>query len=244
MARKAYSILEEIFTNQISVLNIAVPTVPLDLQSAKKECDENNYDVHLVQEVDFEDLQVFIRKKNSMRPIHDSEVISESTPILEVLEVLCEKEQIFVKVKRNITHLVTRSDLDTIPVRIWLFGMISLFEIEMKESINNFGIEWQNLLSENRINKATELFELKKKNNEEIYLLGCTMLADIGTIISKSWAKYITFFPPELTRKTIKSSFDKVNQLRDALAHGQKLQMDWPEVYRLAKLIAYTLKKL
>ncbi|MFO7853450.1 MAG: hypothetical protein R6X28_13480 [Bacteroidales bacterium] len=244
MVRKAYSILEEIFTNQISVLNIAVPTAPLDLQSAKKECDENNYDVHLVQEIEFEDLQVFIRKKNSIRPIHDSEVISESTPILEVLEVLCEKEQIFVKVKRNITHLVTRSDLDTIPVRIWLYGMISLFEIELKEAINNFGIEWQNLLSENRINKTTELFELKIKNNEEIDLLGCTMLADIGTIISKSWGNFITFFPPELSKNNIITSFNKINQLRDALAHGQKLQMDWSKVYHLAKLISYTLKKL
>lgn len=244
MANKAYAILEEIFTNQITVLNIAVPTMPLDLESAKVECDKNNYDVHLIQQTGSEDLHVYLRTNNSIRPIHDSEVISESTPILEVLEVLCEKEQLFVKVKRNITLLVTRSDLDTIPVRIWLYGMISLFEIELKEAISNLGIPWQNILTSNRINKASELFELKKKNNEEIDLLGCTQLADIGTIILKSWDQFDQFFPSELSKKDIRHSFSRINQLRDTLAHGQKLQMEWPEIYRLAKLISYTLEKI
>jgi len=244
MANNAFEILEDIFTNQITVLNIAVPIEPLSLISAKESCRINNFDVHLIQEIDFEELQVYIRKDDLIRPIHDSEVISESTPILDVIEELCKKDHLFVKVKRNITHLVSRSDLDTIPIRIWLYGMISLFEIELKESIISAGIQWDNLLSETRLKKAFELFELKKEKNEEINLLGCTQLADVGTIISKTWDQFSMFFPDELSRKEIISSFNRINLLRDSLAHGQKLHMDWSNIYSLAKLISYTLKRI
>lgn len=244
MAKTSYNILEEIFTNQINVLNIAVPITPLDQNSAKELCLLNNYYVHLVIEQDSEDLQVYEKSTDSVRLLHDSEVISESTPLLEVIDILYKKEQVFVKVKRNVTHLVTRSDLDTIPVRIWLYGMISLFEIELKEAIFNLSIQWQNILSSNRINKAIELFELKKKNNEEIDVLGCIQMADIGTIILKAWNQFDQFFPSELTKKDIRYSFSKINQLRDVLAHGQKLRMDWSEVYNLAKIISYILKSI
>ena len=64
MANKAFPALEEIFTNRITVINIAVPTKPLNLQSAKKACRKHNFDAHLVKNTDIEDLQVYIRKED------------------------------------------------------------------------------------------------------------------------------------------------------------------------------------
>lgn len=244
MAKTAYNILEEIFTKQINVLNIAVPITPLDQNSAKELCLLNNYDVHLVLKPDREDLQVYEKGTDSVRLLHDSEVISESTPLLEVIDILCKKEQVFVKVKRTVTHLVTRSDLDTIPVRIWLYGMISIFEYELKEKINQLNIKWEEKLTSGRLAKAEELYVLKQSKNEEISLLGCIQLGDVGTIVFKLWEHFNDFFPSGYSKKTIQSIFNKINLLRDALAHGQKLQMEWPEVYQLAEIISYTLKKI
>ncbi len=244
MAKTAYKILEKIFTNQITVLNIAVSTTPRDLESAKEACLVRNFDIHLIQEPGTEDLQVYMRKSDTVRALNDSEVISDSTPILEVLESLCTKEQLFVKVKRDITHMVTRSDLDTIPVRIWLYGMISLFEIELKENISQLGIKWERKLSNKRIEKAEELFELKKLKNEEIHMLGCTQLCDVGTIMFKSWEQFKEYFPEDLSKNNIRSSFNHINDLRDALAHGQKLQTEWPEILSLIQLISYSLGKM
>lgn len=243
MAKTAYNILEEIFTNQINVLNIAVPITPLDLKAAKALCIENNYNVHLVKDPGREDLQVYEKKTDSVRSLHDSEVISESTPLIEVVDLLCKKEQVFVKVKRNITHLVTRSDLDTIPVRIWLYGMISIFEFELKEKINQSGIKWESKLTADRLARAVELYSLKKSRNEEISLLGCIQLADVGTIIFKLWDHFNGFFPMEYSKKKIQPYFRKINLLRDALAHGQKLPLDWPEIHNLMQIISYTLSK-
>lgn len=244
MAKTAYNKLEEIFTNQINVLNIAVPITPLNQNSAKELCLLNNYDVHIVIEPEKEDLQVYEKSTDSIRLLHDSEVISESTPLLEVIDILCKKEQVFVKVKRTVTHLVTRSDLDTIPVRIWLYGMISILEVELKEKINRLGLDWEKNITPDRLDRAKELYALKQLKNEEISLLGCTQLGDIVTIVFKSWGHFNDFFPSEYPKKKIKSCFNKINLLRDALAHGQKLQMEWSEVYQLAKLISYTLKKI
>ena len=72
MTKTAYKILEEIFTNQITVLNIAVPTEPLDLESAKDICLKNNYDVHLIKDPEHEDLQVYIKKINT---IHSNQLV-------------------------------------------------------------------------------------------------------------------------------------------------------------------------
>lgn len=244
MAKTSFKILEEIFTNQINVMNIAVPVTPLDRKAAKELCIENNYDVHLVREHEGEDLKVYEKKTDSIRPLHDSEVISDSTPLIEVVDLLCKKEQVFVKVKRNVTHLVTRSDLDTIPIRIWLYGMISIFEFELKEKINQLSIKWEETLTSDRLAKAEELYSLKKSKNEEISLLGCTQLVDVGTIVFKSWEHFKDFFPSGYSKKMIQSSFNKINLLRDALAHGQKLQMEWSKVNQLAEIISYTLKKI
>lgn len=243
MAKTAYNILEEIFTNQINVMNIAVPINPLDYKAARKLCRDNNFDVHLVKEPDREDLHVYEKSTDSIRLLHESEVISESTPLLDVIDILCNKNQVFVKVKRNVTHLVTRSDLDTIPVRIWLFGMISIFEFELKEKINQLSIKWEKKLSSDRLAKAEKLFALKQSKNEEISLLGCIQLVDIGTIVSKSWEHFNDYFPSEYSKKNIQSSFNRIKTLRDALAHVQKLCLEWPEIHNLMQIISYTLSK-
>jgi hypothetical protein len=244
MSNTAYNILEEIFTNRINVLNIAVPVTPVDRSYVPKLCLDKNYDIQLVRESGREDLLVYERKTNTVRPLHESEVISESTPLLDVIEILCEKDHVFVKVKRNVTHLTTRADLDTIPVRIWLYGIISLFEIDLKEVIRSRRVNWEQLITMNRLNYARDLYRLKRDRNEEIDFLGCIQLTDIGTIVTKAWTYFEKYFPPVITKREVKDCFCKTNQLRDALAHGQKLHMDWPEIYRFAKLISFTLKKI
>lgn len=244
MAKTAYNILEEIFTNQITVMNIAVPTASLDLEKAREICGSNNFNVHLIKEMTDEDLKVYSNSSGTSRPLCDSEVISESTPLLDVIDILCHKEQVFVKVKRNITHIVTRSDLDTIPVRIWLYGMISLFEIELKDRITQMGIDWEKKLSADRLDKAKELFQQKKLQNEEITLLGCTQLCDLATIVLKFWKQFEDLFPSNNSKKRIQSSFINMKLIRNALAHGQKLQLEWPEILSQMQMILHCLGRI
>ncbi len=154
------------------------------------------------------------------------------------MDTLCDQDHLFVKVKRNITHLVARSDLDSIPVRIWLFGMINLFEIELRNQIELSGLNWEACLSAGRLEKANMLFLEKQRNNEEITLLGCLQLIDLGIIIQKQLRSPDQLLVKFDNRKSADTIFKKINRLRDSLAHGQKIQMEWCEVYHLMQLIA------
>lgn len=244
MVKTAYNILEEIFTSQINVLNVAVPTEPVNHGTVRDLCMSKNYDFHLVKEPDQEDLLVYEKNSDIVRPLNDSEVISESTPLLDVIEILCKKDHVFVKVKRNVTHLVTRADLDSIPVRIWLYGMISLFEIEIKEMIRKAGVNWEELMSQSRIDSAMSLYKHKAERNEEIDLLGCTQLVDIGTILFKRWQDYSNLFPDGYSKNSARNCFCDINSLRDALAHGQKLTMEWSKIHSLMVVVSNILARI
>ena len=52
-------ILEDIFTNQITVVNLAMPTKEATLDEARKICRENNFDVYLVSDDVNSDLRLY-----------------------------------------------------------------------------------------------------------------------------------------------------------------------------------------
>jgi hypothetical protein len=229
-------ILEDIFTNQISVLNVAIPTTEATLVEARKICAENNFDVHLVRYTENSDLRLYERANDEDRPLVDHEVISESTPILDVMELLLEYPQVFVKVKRNVKMIVSRADLDSVPVRIWLFGMINILEVELRSKILSKCLKWEDSLTDKRLGEANTLFDKKVQRNEEITLLECTQIADLISIISKNWPSFPEF-SSRSSRKKIKSHFSKLENLRNQLAHAQKLNMDWKEIYEVMKFV-------
>lgn len=183
-------ILEDIFTNQISVLNVAIPTTEATLDEARKISADNNFDVHLVRYTENSDLLLYEKAIDKDRPLVDHEVISESTPILDVMELLLKYPQVFVKVKRNVRMIVSRADLDSIPVRIWLFVMISILEVELRNKIRSMGDNWQQFLSEGRMSYARDLFAKKRQRNEEVELLDCLQIVDLLCIVTKQWDRF------------------------------------------------------
>jgi len=68
-------------------------------------------------------------------------------------------------------------------------------------------------------------------------------LADVKTIVKQFWGVFSKYFPDNLS-KIININFNKIIQLRNDLAHGQKLQMDWNLIYYLISIITFTLKRI
>lgn len=227
-------ILEDIFTNQISVINVATPTHEATLGEARRICADNNFDVHLVRNSESNDLRLYERETDTVRQLVDYEVISESTPLLDVMELLLEYPQVFVKVKRNVSMIVSRADLDSIPVRIWLFGMISILEVELRNKIRSSGNNWQQFLSEGRLDYAQKLFLMKQQRNEEVELLDCLQIVDLSCIISRQWDNYKSQFTG-VDKRNFTKAFNMMRQLRDELAHAQKLTLEWKEIFDLMK---------
>lgn len=239
---KPVEILEEIFSNLITVQSISVSTEASQLEIAKKNCNDYNFDVHLVKETPESDLLLYDRKTGETRNLREKEVISESTPIADAIEYLKDQPYVFIKEKRDITRIVTKADIDSVPIRIWLFGMISLLEWQLRDYILANEILWESSLSENRIGKAKELFELKKEVNEEVRLIDCLQLIDLSSIIKKNWIHFEHIFINYSKSKSV-SYFIKMTNLRNALSHSLRLDFNWKDVYEISVFVLNTLKR-
>lgn len=236
MNNNSFQVLEHIFKNQITVKSISIPTKSVPYDEAVAICHKNNFDLHLVVESESSEKKVYDRNLGKVRAVVENEIITESTSLLEVIRILSKNPHLFIKEGHSITSIVTSSDLDSIPVRIWLFGMISLFEILLRQEITINQIEWKECITKNRLDQAKGLYFKKRERNEEIDLLSCTQIVDLADIICKSWNYYLT--PGfDFNKNEFKSKLVRLNKLRDEIAHSQKFTSDWKEILEMMDLI-------
>lgn len=150
------------------------------------------------------------------------DLVSESTSLIEVLHILKEKHPVFILEKNRVRKLITVADLQKQPIRMLVFGLISLLEMELVTLINDSYAEeqWKSCLSEGRMNKVIQIFETRREKNEGLGLIDCLQLSDKGTIIKKT--------PPLLeqlgfTSKTdVAQFFRLIEELRNNTAHSQE----------------------
>ena len=153
--------------------------------------------------------------------------------------------RMFVLDRNRISGIVTRGDLQKAPVRMMLFGLLTLLEMKMLQFIRIYYPQgfWQILLKDQRLNRAKELMADLQDRNEATDLTDCLQFCDKRVIILKT---------PEIWKQIglkSKGSGDKflkvAEKLRNNLAHAQDIIMglSWPEVIDLAEEIETVLKK-
>ncbi len=136
--------------------------------------------------------------------------------------------------KTKVEGIVTQADLNKPPVRIYLFGLISLIEMHLSFWIRNKYREdsWQNGISEGRIKKANDLLKLRKEKNQEIDLFECLQFCDKSTLLLKN-SDLRNMFNIE-SRSKGEKVLNRVERLRDSLAHSQEnisKDMSWKKVF-------------
>jgi len=164
-----------------------------------------------------------------------SELVAESTPLLDLLTLLHDTPRMFVLDRNRVSGIVTRGDLQKAPVRMLLFGLVTLIEMHLLRlvRINYPEDSWRNLLGEARLNKAKELFAQRKARNEAIDLADCLQFCDKRKMVLKipEIRDYIKRECGESGELLLKST----EELRDKLAHAQDLVTGstWPELIDL-----------
>jgi hypothetical protein len=167
---------------------------------------------------------------------NSSKVLNESDPMLDTLEALKDSRWVFIKFLGNPSGIVTRGDLQKAPMRMWLFGLISLLEMNLKRRIREQypKHEWLGYLSSGRREKACQLFDERKKGKEEIDLVECLYLTDMATVFVKS----------DRLRKLIQVENGKqwerfareLTDLRNKLAHANPIgSKEWPDIAEMAR---------
>jgi len=171
-----------------------------------------------------------------IHPFDLSNLISNSTPLINVLPILRDKQRVFVLSENIVTGIITRADLQKPPVRILLFGLVSLLEIHLSYLIRQFyqGDSWKKKLNKKRIAHAETIMSERVTRNESLDLVDCLQFCD---------KRDLTAAHPEIRRIlhfTSKGSgielLRSIEKMRDKLAHSQDVVAGttWEEIIDLA----------
>jgi hypothetical protein len=140
---------------------------------------------------------------------------------------------------------VTRGDLQKAPMRMWLFGLISLFEMQMLRLIREYYPDelWTKIISRKRLKEARKILKDRCKRNEKIDLADCLQFCDKKNILlsNENLLKGSGFESKTKGAKLLK----KLENLRNNLAHSQDIITgNWPEIVDLTGRAEIVLRKL
>jgi hypothetical protein len=174
--------------------------------------------------------------KDHRKGIPPSAIIEATENLLVTLTRLCDSERVFVGVPGRVRSIVTRGDLQKAPVRMWLFGLITLVEMQLLRIIRGHFPEdtWREYICEDRWLKAEQEREQRKRKNEGIDTADCLQFWDKSVIIGRTpdiWQK-LGYKSPGDWNKDLQA----LGELRNNLAHAQSITSgSWGELMQLAK---------
>ena len=173
-----------------------------------------------------------------LRPLTNAKVLSDTAPLLAVIMELNQAPFLLVNVLGGVGGIITLADLQKPPVRMWLFGVVTMAEMRFADLIDRHcpGETWIQHLSEGRLQKARSLLEERRRRNQKLQLLDCLQFADKVTIIAKNEeVRKQTVFA---TRRQAEDTAKRWNNCAANLAHAQDiLATDWDTIVEICGFI-------
>jgi len=128
---------------------------------------------------------------------------------------------------------------------LWLFGLVSLLEMQLLRVVRERypADSWTALLTEERLTGARNVFDERRRRNEENDLSDCLQLGDKAAIFLKDVDLFaLSGFP---SKRSLEAFFKDVGMLRNALAHANDiLHGRWPDLAELVNQLEALLERL
>jgi hypothetical protein len=237
--------LRRVFDEAITVREIAEPLVSFDAshgcESVRRFMEQRGFDVVGARE--HGTTVGFVRRndlagetiREHLARFDEGDALPENSSILDVIRSLETREAVFVNFLGHVGGIVTRGDLQKAPVRMWLFGLVSMVEMQMlrvlQEALDED--EWSCLLSGSRLDKAREMFRDRSRRNEETTLADCLQWGDKATIFLKKGR--LRSVLGLASKREVNRVLDQIQDLRNDLAHSQDIVKGrWPELAKIA----------
>lgn len=173
---------------------------------------------------------------NYMKTFLPAEKVKESTPLIDVLMRLRDSRRVYVFEDDRVIGIITRGDLQKAPVRMFLFGVITLLEMHLVRLIHVHwpNDAWKRHLKAERLEAAGKIHAERKARNEGVDLVDCLQLCDEIRLVLRVPGVEI------LMRQRLGRSMrhlSSLEPLRNRLAHGQDLVagMTWANLIDLVK---------
>jgi hypothetical protein len=175
---------------------------------------------------------------DALRAFEDDEILTGGTPLDEGLRRLAGRDRVFVTAFGRVAGIVTWSDVQKPPVRMWLFGLVTLLESAFTGLIEVWYPDdsWMELVSAGRLRKARELLRERRRMaaGTDLQLLDCLQLSDKGLLLLRQaeTRRLLNVSSKEAGEKALR----RLGQLRNNLAHAQDIvSEDGEMILRLAE---------
>lgn len=238
--------LHQLFDRSVSVRHLAEPFVSFDAQRLAPEVrafmDAKDFDIVGVR---YNGAVIGYVERATLKegtleqyriPFDRQLILEEWRPILEALQLLAESSHVFVVAMGEVAGIITKGDLQKAPMRMWLFGVLSLLEMQFLRLIRAAypHDSWKSLISPCRIEKARQLLKDRQRRNEAIDLADCLQFSNKRTILVKS--DCLCHVLGWTSKGVAKDLFEELEDLRDELAHAQDIITGrWPKLVELVK---------
>jgi hypothetical protein len=150
-------------------------------------------------------------------------MVDADASLLELLRCLNRRRWMLVRSSQGSMGIVSRRDLQRPAVRMLLFGLVSLFEMQLRDMVNRCYTEAAIAvtLKPGRLSFTQRLLAERHKRGEELTLADCLQIADKRDLLLA--ARGFTVFFGFATKKAAHRFFTQVEALRDRLVHAQDL---------------------
>jgi len=234
--------LRRLFLEGFLAMDIAEPLVSFDAEADARTVHdflvEKDFDIVGVRQnglvsgyVRREDL-VSGSCRDHARPFSPTDdLVRDTANLIDAVKSLATNEQCFIVVLDQVVAIITLSDLEKPPMRMFLFGIITLAEMLMTEIIRNrySNGTWQQFISPQRLAKAKDLQKERVRRGQKVDLVDCLQYGDKGRILSynEDFRAALGQESRNHARKTIK----ELETLRNNLAHTQEIVPDgWQRI--------------
>lgn len=154
------------------------------------------------------------------RTFGPGEVVASTTPLLKCLPLLAARPWVFVLEHTEVNGLATRADLQKPPVRMLLFGLVSLLEGGLAEMVR-VCYRPEVLEAMHGLDEARRLFKSRLGRNEDTDLADCLSLTDKHELLLQVAGLADHFFLGPV--REAGRYFKSVEDLRNRLAHARDL---------------------
>ena len=177
---------------------------------------------------------------------HPSDLLASGTSLKEALGVLRNKPRVFLLTGREVSQIVTQADLQKAPVRLYLFGIVTLLEMHLTRLIPHIypGDAWLEHVSARRLEQARGLLAERAKLGQDLNLIECLQFSDKWQVLISS-PQFVG-----MSSSNSKTGFTKLfresEKLRDRLAHANDavLGSSWKKTIDLVASLEILIERL
>ncbi|MCD4655173.1 hypothetical protein K8T06_14725 [bacterium] len=226
--------LRQFFLEGFSVMDVAEPLVSFDVTTdalkVQKFMTTSDYDLIGLRRDGLvsgyarrEDLTVGVCGDHLRFFTAEDDLVPETANLIDAVNSLAINRQCFVTILDRVGAILTLSDLEKPPMRMFLFGLITIGEMLLTSVIRTRykDSSWQTYISENRLKKARELQVERKRRGQIVDLVDCLQFGDKGLIVS--YDEEIRISMGWESRSKARKEIKELESLRNNLAHTQDI---------------------